>query len=106
MIPFTWSLEEEPKLLLEPSEVDEALWTTPVSALKLFKNRSLWLAPMQFYEISRLANALNWSYLLDFVKKRNSIGSTLIMLAYYRCSDYLVGVLPGDDYYPKDTLDH
>lgn len=47
------------------------------------------------------------------------------MLAYFRCLDYLVGVLPGttrsvtkcmsisfifltvgDDYYPNDTLDH
>ncbi|XP_065355894.1 acyl-coenzyme A diphosphatase NUDT19 [Calliphora vicina] len=103
---YVVTLEDQPKLLLEPTEVEKELWATPPASLKLYKDSTIWLAPMQFYEISRLSNALDWSKLQAFVKERNFKGSTLIMLAYYRCTDYLVGTLPGDDYYPKNTLEH
>ncbi|XP_023306074.2 acyl-coenzyme A diphosphatase NUDT19 [Lucilia cuprina] len=100
------TLENQPQLLLEPTEVEKELWATPTASLKLYKDRTIWLAPLQFYEISRLSNVLNWSKLQAFVKERNSKGSTLIMLAYFRCTDYLVGTLPGDDCYPENHLDH
>ncbi|KAM7352053.1 acyl-coenzyme A diphosphatase NUDT19 [Cochliomyia hominivorax] len=103
---YVVTLEEQPKLLLEPTEVEEELWVTPTASLRLYKDRTLWLAPLQFYEISRLSNAMDWSKLQSFVKERNFKGSTLIMLAYYKCSDYLVGTLPGDDYYPTNILEH
>ncbi|XP_073823132.1 acyl-coenzyme A diphosphatase NUDT19-like [Musca autumnalis] len=100
------ALDKQPQLLLEPSEVEEELWASPSLALKLFAERTIWLPPLQFYEISRLTNALNWSELRDFVKNRSSKGSSLLVLAYYRCNDTLVGTLPNDDFYPPNAIDH
>uniref|UniRef100_A0A1I8PRR9 Nudix hydrolase domain-containing protein n=1 Tax=Stomoxys calcitrans TaxID=35570 RepID=A0A1I8PRR9_STOCA len=100
------ALEQKPQLLLEPTEVEEELWISPKRALHLFKERHIWLPPLQFYELSRLSNILSWSKLRDFAKHRAAFGSTLLMLAYYRCYDSLVGTLPNDDFYPKSPEDH
>lgn len=100
------ALEEQPQLVLEPSEVETELWISPSLSLKLFKDRTIWLPPLQFYEISRLTNAPNWFKLLQFVRDRNAKGSTLLMLAYYRCRECLVGTLPGDDFYPENPIAH
>uniref|UniRef100_A0A1I8M2J5 Nudix hydrolase domain-containing protein n=1 Tax=Musca domestica TaxID=7370 RepID=A0A1I8M2J5_MUSDO len=100
------ALDRLPTLVLEPSEVEKELWVSPTNALNLFKNRNIWLPPLQFYEISRLTNILDWSELRDFVKKRSTYGSTLLVLAYYRCNDILVGTLPNDDFYPKEPIDN
>ncbi|XP_061396330.1 acyl-coenzyme A diphosphatase NUDT19 [Musca vetustissima] len=101
------ALDRLPQLLLEPSEVEKELWASPSFALKLYRERKIWLPPLQFYEISRLTNILNWSELKKFVKNRSTKGSTLLVLAYYRCNDdVLVGTLPNDDFYPKEPIDN
>ncbi|XP_075151315.1 acyl-coenzyme A diphosphatase NUDT19-like isoform X2 [Haematobia irritans] len=100
------TLPNKPQLLLEPSEVEEELWISPSLAIEMFKERKIWLPPMLFFEISRLSNMVSWIKLKEFAKRRALLGCTLLMLAYYRCEDALVGTLPGDDFYPENILTH
>lgn len=81
-------------------------WKTPVTFLKMYSERTIWLPPLHFYEFSRLTHIFDIKQLSDFCIKRNSKGSTLLMPVYYRCTDGLVGILAGDDLHPENPEDY
>ncbi|XP_030377052.1 nucleoside diphosphate-linked moiety X motif 19-like [Scaptodrosophila lebanonensis] len=96
---FIAFVEKQPNLLAEESEVKECLWRTPTELLSLARLGELWFLPPQIYELSRLLAIRSYYDLLKFARHRSKLGTTLFMPISYMCSDNLVNVLPGDDFY-------
>nr|XP_017108856.2 nucleoside diphosphate-linked moiety X motif 19 [Drosophila bipectinata] len=93
---------EKVTLLLEPEEVDSAHWMTPAEAWCSSQDGSIWLPFTLLYDTARLMNFRKRQELLDFAQERVIYGSTLVQPVYYRCSDCIFGVLPGDELYPSE----
>lgn len=91
----TWNIP----LLLEPNEVTSAHWLNPADCLRESQAGIIWLPFMLLYETARLMNARSWKNLLQFARRRSALGSTLFQPIYYRSTDCLFGVLPGDELY-------
>ncbi|XP_058818651.1 acyl-coenzyme A diphosphatase NUDT19-like [Topomyia yanbarensis] len=96
------ALDEMPPVLPEAHEVDSYFWDTPADLLLAHKEEKIWLAPPQFYELTRLSHLYDIDDVVNFGKNRNYKGSTLLCPVQYFCSDATVFVLPGDDQYPND----
>ncbi|KAH8404861.1 hypothetical protein KR222_007395, partial [Zaprionus bogoriensis] len=94
----TWQVP----LLLEPSEVASAHWLHPADCWRHSQSSVIWLPFMLLYETARLMNLRSWQQLLQFARQRSAKGSTLLQPIYYRSSDCLFGVLPGDELYLDD----
>lgn len=93
---------EKVSLLLEPEEVDSAHWMSPSKAWCRSQDGTIWLPFTLLYDTVRLMNLRRRQELLDFVQERIIHGSTLVQPVYYRCSDCMFGVLPGDERYPSE----
>ncbi|XP_037959795.1 nucleoside diphosphate-linked moiety X motif 19-like isoform X2 [Teleopsis dalmanni] len=100
---FMVALQKTPELLIEKNEVAHYAWKSPLEYLKSYVNKELYLPPPQFYELSRLLHKKDIEELRDFACRRAAKGSILMLPVQYRCTDGIVGLLPGDDMYPKDT---
>ncbi|XP_058448288.1 acyl-coenzyme A diphosphatase NUDT19-like [Malaya genurostris] len=96
------ALNQMPPVFPESHEVDDYIWDTPSGLLRAHKEEKLWLAPPQFYELTRLSHMTDIEEIVHFAQNRNHKGSTLFCPVQYFCSDATVFVLPGDDLYPKD----
>ncbi|ALC39499.1 CG10195 [Drosophila busckii] len=102
---FMAFVDEQPRLLAEPSEVKECLWRTPLELLRLHRLGEVWLMPPQIYELTRLLGIKSYRKLFDFSANRSRLGITLFLPVGYACSDGVLYVLPGDDaYLPEPHL--
>ena len=85
----------------ENKEVTEIQFLQPMEALKLHSEEKIWLAPPQFYELSRLASFLNYEELKNFSCKRaKNHGVQIWFPLAVMCSNGSVALYPGDDWYP------
>lgn len=84
-------------------EVTEADFKFPKEALKSHLKGDIWLAPPQFYELSRLAAFSSFSKLKSFSKARatnHGIHTWFPVVA--NCQNGTVALYPGDDAYPSN----
>ena len=65
-------------------------------------NGKLWLAPPQFWEISRIANLSSFDNLKDFSMKREMKGCETWLPILKFCTDGHYSIYPGDDLYPEE----
>ncbi|EDW03191.1 GH10627 [Drosophila grimshawi] len=98
-------VDTQPSLLVEPTEVKECLWRSPLELLRLYLHGELWFMPPQVYELLRLLCIKDYHKLLEFAADRSKLGTTMFLPVCYSCSDGLIFVLPGDDLYvPEPQL--
>ncbi|KAM8715163.1 hypothetical protein ACLKA7_002243 [Drosophila subpalustris] len=96
---FMAFLNAQPRLQVEPTEVKECLWRSPTELLRLFQYGELWFLPPQIYELSRLLGIRDYHKLQAFAVQRSKLGTTMFLPVCYHCTDNMVYVLPGDDFY-------
>ncbi|XP_017069824.2 nucleoside diphosphate-linked moiety X motif 19 isoform X1 [Drosophila eugracilis] len=99
---FMTALEQEPSVHIEPNEVKDCAWRSPLDYLQACLRKELWLPPPQFYELSRCLNFSTLEGLREFASKREVKGMGLIHPVMYKCKNGTVHLLPGDDAYPAD----
>lgn len=99
---FIVALENLPAVIPEKTEVTDYMLNTPISFLKMFKNKEIILAPPQIYELSRLCEFSNMDKLIEFAKKRASNGLTCIWPNVFQTKDGILHIYPGDDLYPEN----
>ncbi|XP_023032199.1 acyl-coenzyme A diphosphatase NUDT19 [Drosophila willistoni] len=99
---FLTALDTKPNLNIEPNEVKDCAWRSPLDYVKLALDKQIWLPPPQFYELSRCLNFKSLTSLYDFAKQRSDKGLILFHPVMFKCLDGSVHLLPGDDVYPSD----
>ncbi|XP_034667133.1 nucleoside diphosphate-linked moiety X motif 19 [Drosophila subobscura] len=99
---FLTCLEQSPSLHIEPNEVKDCAWRSPLDYLQACLRKELWLPPPQFYELSRCLNFGTLEELRQFALQRASKGIVLTHPVMYKCNDGVVHLLPGDDAYPAN----
>uniref|UniRef100_A0A0K8UW76 Nucleoside diphosphate-linked moiety X motif 19, mitochondrial n=1 Tax=Bactrocera latifrons TaxID=174628 RepID=A0A0K8UW76_BACLA len=77
-------------------------WKTASEYLDLHKNKKIWLPPPQMYELSRLSKFTRLQNLTNYASYRSRQTKELLAPFYYKSSDAMIGVLPGDDLYPSE----
>ncbi|KAI5619785.1 nucleoside diphosphate-linked moiety X motif 19 [Silurus asotus] len=79
-----------------------ANWSTPPEILHSYRERDLWIAPPQFYDIGRMLNFSSLSDLHDFARRRSTEGCERCLPVIIRTSDCHISLLPGDSLYPEE----
>lgn len=102
---FLVGLNKIPNLIAEEHEVEKIYWESPEVYETKHKQKEIWLPPPQSYELGRLKNMPSLDILVQYAKKRNSQGITLLFPVSCKCSDGVVALLPGDDAYPENPND-
>ncbi|XP_065355893.1 acyl-coenzyme A diphosphatase NUDT19 [Calliphora vicina] len=99
---FITFLNEIPKVLCEETEVKECLWLPPPTFLQMVREAKLSFLPPQVYELSRLVPYKSFDYLKQFSWDRRKKGITMYRPIGHVCTDGVVFVFPGDDFYTGD----
>ncbi|XP_017015818.2 acyl-coenzyme A diphosphatase NUDT19 [Drosophila takahashii] len=99
---FFTALEEEPSVQIEPNEVKDCAWRSPLDYLQACLRKELWLPPPQFHELSRCLNFSTLESLRQFAAEREPKGIELIQPVLYQCKNGIVQLMPGDEAYPAD----
>ncbi|XP_017117012.1 nucleoside diphosphate-linked moiety X motif 19 [Drosophila elegans] len=99
---YMTALEQEPSVHIEPNEVKDCAWRSPLDYLQACLRKELWLPPPQFYELSRCLNFSSLESLRQFAAEREVKGLGLIHPVMYKCKNGTVHLLPGDEAYPAD----
>lgn len=85
------------------AEVSETEFKAPMEALLQHVEKEIWLAPPQFYELSRLATFSSISKLQKFAQHRSSsYGIETWFPVMASCNDGIVALYPGDSAYPTN----
>ena len=87
---------------LDNKEITSMQFADPIDIMQRHLNGELWLAPPQFWEISRMINIHNFEDLKTFSIAREHRGceTWLPVLQHYSGGYY--SIYPGDDLYPKN----
>lgn len=93
-------LDKQPKVVLDNTEVTNLKWCTPSDIIDEHTNEGVFLAPPQFYELSRLKNLNKFDEVERFAKQREILGIERWMPVISTYSDGAISLLPGDDAYP------
>ncbi|XP_023231310.1 nucleoside diphosphate-linked moiety X motif 19-like isoform X1 [Centruroides sculpturatus] len=99
---YVCCLSKIPAAWADQSEVTEIKWCTPEEILEENRNGSVFLAPPQIYELSRLLNFKKIKELDQFSKKRECRGIERWLPVVASSTDGAISVLPGDDLYPEN----
>ncbi|XP_071035660.1 acyl-coenzyme A diphosphatase NUDT19 isoform X2 [Parasteatoda tepidariorum] len=95
-------LPRQPDVLLDQGEVTVMRWATPDEMLEDNLTGTVFLAPPQVYELSRLLPLQSYHDLKQFAKKRETQGCERWMPIITTAEDGAISLLPGDDLYPTD----
>ncbi|XP_029904062.1 acyl-coenzyme A diphosphatase NUDT19 [Myripristis murdjan] len=99
---FICCLQAIPHTLQDEKEIVHFKWSTPSEILHSYQARDLWIAPPQFYELSRICRFTALSDLHSFSSQRASEGCEQWLPVRLVKDNYYVSLLPGDRLYPKD----
>ncbi|XP_029986942.1 acyl-coenzyme A diphosphatase NUDT19 [Sphaeramia orbicularis] len=100
---FICCLKEIPHTLQDKKEIQDFQWSTPSEVLQRFGERELWIAPPQFYELSRMCRFPLLSDLHKFSSQRATEGCEQWMPVVLLKDDHYISLLPGDKLYPLDS---
>ncbi|XP_077375992.1 acyl-coenzyme A diphosphatase NUDT19 [Festucalex cinctus] len=100
---FMCCLEERPHALQDQKEIQHLQWSTPSDIMRSFRARNLWVAPPQFYELSRMCLFPSLSDLGAFARQRGTDGCEQWLPVIFLQDDSFMSVLPGDQLYPSNS---
>ncbi|KAM9302219.1 acyl-coenzyme A diphosphatase NUDT19 [Gastrophryne carolinensis] len=95
-------LPKKPTTADDQKEVTSFKWWTPQEALDEYLSQRAWIAPPQFYDLSRLCHFTSIQELHWFSSSRALEGCERWMPVVVGARDGMVHTMPGDDLYPKD----
>ncbi|XP_061734785.1 nucleoside diphosphate-linked moiety X motif 19 isoform X1 [Nerophis ophidion] len=100
---FICCLQDTPHTLQDDKEIERFQWSTPPDVLRSYQARELWIAPPQFYELSRMCRFPSLSNLQNFARQRSSDGCEQWLPIVFKQDDGYLSVLPGDRLYPSNS---
>ncbi|XP_054892716.1 nucleoside diphosphate-linked moiety X motif 19 [Poeciliopsis prolifica] len=99
---FMCCLQEMPSALQDEKEIERVQWSTPSEILQSYQARRLWIAPPQFYELSRMCRFPLLNDLHSFAHQRATEGCDQWMPVLVLQDQQHISLLPGDKLYPAD----
>ncbi|MBN3316599.1 NUD19 protein, partial [Atractosteus spatula] len=99
---FVCCLQGVPHTVQDEKEIVHFKWSTPSEIVCQFQAREIWVAPPQFYELSRISRLPKLQDLHSFASERAAEGCERWLPISLACSDGNVSLLPGDDLYPEN----
>lgn len=72
-------------------------WSTPPQILQSYQAQELWIAPPQFYELSRLCRFPSLNDLHNFASRRAAEGCEQWLPVGFSNDKHYISVLPGAD---------
>ncbi|XP_014892820.1 acyl-coenzyme A diphosphatase NUDT19 [Poecilia latipinna] len=99
---FMCCLQEVPSTLQDEKEIERFQWSTPSEILQSYQARRLWIAPPQFYELSRMCRFPLLDNLHSFAHQRATEGCDQWMPVIVLQDQQHISLLPGDKLYPAD----
>ena len=98
---YVCCLENQPKVVLDNTEVTTLKWCSPLEMLQEHVSERVFLPPPQAYELARIHHLPNFSSVHKFAQERQQLGlhRWLPVLATYK--DGAISFLPGDSLYPE-----
>lgn len=103
---FMCCLKEIPHTLQDQKEIQHFQWSTPSKVLQGYQAEELWIAPPQFYELSRLCHFHSLIDLHKFASERATEGCEQWMPVIAVKDNKHISLLPGDKLYPLDSSEH
>ncbi|XP_069030488.1 acyl-coenzyme A diphosphatase NUDT19 [Embiotoca jacksoni] len=100
---FICCLQDIPHTLQDEKEIVRFQWSTPSEVLQSYQARELWIAPPQFYELSRMCRFPLLNDLHNFAHQRATEGCEQWLPVVSLKEDHAVSLLPGDKLYPLGT---
>ncbi|KAJ8407913.1 hypothetical protein AAFF_G00269570 [Aldrovandia affinis] len=98
---FICCLQEIPHTVQDEKEIVHFEWSTPSEVLQSYQARTLWIAPPQFYDLSRLCRFPQLQDLHSFARERALEGCEQWLPVRLVCTDCTISLLPGDGLYPE-----
>ncbi|XP_042908775.1 acyl-coenzyme A diphosphatase NUDT19 isoform X2 [Parasteatoda tepidariorum] len=98
---YVCCLEKQPDVVLDHSEVITLKWCTPQEMLEEHSTNSVFLAPPQVYELSRIIHFQSFQSLRNFAVSRGDKGVERWLPVIITCKDGAISLLPGDEMYPR-----
>ncbi|XP_071345885.1 acyl-coenzyme A diphosphatase NUDT19 [Trachinotus anak] len=100
---FMCCLQETPHTLQDEKEIVRFQWSTPSEVLQSYRAQELWIAPPQFYELSRMCRFPVLNDLHNFASQRATEGCEQWLPVVFSKDEHHISLLPGDKLYPLDT---
>lgn len=97
---FICCLKEIPDTLQDQKEIERFQWSTPSEVLQSFEAEEFWIAPPQFYELSRFCRFTSLRDLHKFAYERSTEGCEQWLPVVTTEGDQHMSLLPGDELYP------
>ncbi|XP_010794703.1 acyl-coenzyme A diphosphatase NUDT19 [Notothenia coriiceps] len=99
---FICCLQETPHTLQDEKEIVRFQWSTPSEVLQSYISGEFWIAPPQFYELSRMCRVPLLEDLHDFSSRRTREGCEQWLPVISLKDKAFLSLLPGDKDYPLD----
>ncbi|KAK7913137.1 hypothetical protein WMY93_013348 [Mugilogobius chulae] len=100
---FICCLKEIPHTRQDQKEIELFQWYTPLEVLQNYKAEEFWIAPPQFYELSRLCQIPSLNDLHKFASERSIEGCEQWLPVVTVEDDQYISLLPGDKLYSVNT---
>ncbi|XP_039990795.1 nucleoside diphosphate-linked moiety X motif 19 [Xiphias gladius] len=101
---FVCCLQETPhNTVQDEREIVGFQWSTPSEILQSYQAQELWIAPPQFYELSRMCRLPSLNDLHDFARWRATEGCERWLPVYFLKEEHYIVLLPGDKLYQSNT---
>ncbi|XP_013880493.1 acyl-coenzyme A diphosphatase NUDT19 [Austrofundulus limnaeus] len=100
---FMCCVQETPRTLQDEKEIVRFQWSTPSEILQSYREQQLWIAPPQFYELSRMCRFSSLNDLQNFSYQRATEGCQRWLPVILPEDEHHVSLLPGDKHYPADS---
>ncbi|KAF6731115.1 Nucleoside diphosphate-linked moiety X motif 19, mitochondrial [Oryzias melastigma] len=100
---FLCCLQETPHTIQDEKEIVHFQWSTPSEILQSYQQRQMWIAPPQFYELSRMCCLPRLDDLHSFAYQRAIEGCEQWLPVTLLENEHYISLLPGDKQYPPDT---
>ncbi|KAM7406331.1 hypothetical protein PAMP_000714 [Pampus punctatissimus] len=94
---FICCLQEIPHTLQDQKEIVHFQWSTPSEVLQSYQARELWIAPPQFYELSRMCRFPLLNDLHNFSSQRATEGCEQWLPVVVLKDEHYISLLPGAD---------
>ncbi|XP_042170306.1 nucleoside diphosphate-linked moiety X motif 19-like [Oncorhynchus tshawytscha] len=94
--------ETPPHTLQDEKEIVHFKWSTPPEILHSYQAREMWIAPPQFYDLSRMCRFPSLQNLHSFSRQRASEGCEQWLPVRMVSDSYYISLLPGDEMYPEE----
>ncbi|XP_041648639.1 nucleoside diphosphate-linked moiety X motif 19 [Cheilinus undulatus] len=99
---FICCLQDIPHTLQDEKEIVHFKWSTPSEVLQSYQAKEFWIAPPQFYELSRMCRLPLLNDLHNFSSKRATEGLEQWLPVVSSKDGQHISLLPGDRSYPLD----